>query len=123
MIRRIALVPRLATKRKSSKLPATATAPKTEIEKEFEAYVAARRLPIAETSLPIRIVNALEDEGIILVNEIMPLTREQLLNFKNFAEKTMTELVKAVKKLGLKPPDNWLSQKPKCRYKSKKNNS
>lgn len=64
-------------------------------------------MPIAEVGVSVRIVNTLEEHGIVVVRQLLSQTREDLLGKKNFGEKTLEELHAAVVAVGLEPPA-WL---------------
>lgn len=84
-------------------------------EVERKAYLTKVKLntPIAEMQLPVRIVNALEDDGMLLASDLVVRKREQITGIKNFGEKTLREIIAAVKELGLDPPSDWLAPKRK----------
>lgn len=92
------------------------------------AELERRRLldtPLAEvaetTALRVRAVNALEGAGVIFVKDLLALSAERLLEIGNFGEKTLDDIRKALRSLGLKPP--WKAKrkpparKPKRRAK------
>ncbi len=57
-------------------------------------------LSLAETTLIVRTVNCLEEEGIFTVGDLLNCTRERLLAIPNFGGKTLEEVFKALAKLG-----------------------
>lgn len=63
--------------------------------------------PVAEIQLPVRVINTLEENDVILVVDLMRQTYETLMKMKNFGEKTMTEVRAAIEALGLTPPPGW----------------
>lgn len=66
------------------------------------------KTPIAELSLPVRIVNALEESNILLVKDVLGRRRSELAGIRNFGDKTLKEIITAVSRLGLSPPADWL---------------
>lgn len=84
-------------------------------EKTAHLEQQALQTPIAEMGLPIRIVNALEEDDMILCAHIMIRDRESLLRVSNFGESTLKEVVAAVKRLGLRPHASWAQKKPAAR--------
>jgi len=85
----------------------------TEAERRTHLTRERLRTPIAEMGLPVRIVNALEDEGMLLAEDILKRKRDQITGIRNFGEKTLREIVAAVQQLGLEPPPDWLTAKRK----------
>lgn len=73
--------------------------------------------PLTQTGLVLRTVNILEDQGFDTVEAVLRATRERLLSIENFGEKTIAELYKAIRDLGLEPPEEW---KPPVRRSKKK---
>lgn len=78
------------------------------------------RTPVAEMGLSVRIVNTLEDNNVIVAADLVRQTYDSLMRMKNFGEKTLGEVRKAVVKLGLAAPE-WApppkTAKPKPRKK------
>jgi DNA-directed RNA polymerase subunit alpha len=54
----------------------------------------------AEIGLAVRTVNCLEDHGVLTVEELLNCTREKLLSFPNFGEKTLEEVYLALEGIG-----------------------
>lgn len=84
-------------------------------EEEKRVFKLARLLetPVAEMELDVRVVNTLEENDIILVKDLMTQTWETLMGMKNFGNKTLREVIAAIEKLGLTPPDWKMPPKPK----------
>ncbi len=82
---------------------------------EREAYLRNKRMEtsVAEMDVSVRVVNTLEENGVILVRHVMSQSWDSLMGMKNFGEKTLGELRGAVRKLGLEPPAWKPSPKPK----------
>lgn len=61
---------------------------------------------LAETSLSVRTLNALDKAGILTVKELLETPEEFLLDLKNFGHKALKEIHRAMKDLGIKyePP-------------------
>jgi DNA-directed RNA polymerase alpha subunit len=60
--------------------------------------------PVAEMGLPVRIVNALEDRSIILVDSLLAQSYEDLMAIKNFGTKALAQVKAAIRRLGLPLP-------------------
>ena len=86
------------------------------------AYALARKqeTPIVEMGLPVRIVNALEDLGVIYAGEVVRKTKATLLTVESFGDKTIDEISAAVARLGLPVPEDWARKIVKKRRKYKK---
>ncbi len=61
-----------------------------------------RRLevPVAELALPVRVVNYLEQAGILLVYDLLAHRPQELLAIPNFAQKTLEQVYRALEPLG-----------------------
>jgi DNA-directed RNA polymerase alpha subunit len=81
-------------------------------EEERAAHHQRRLLatPVAEMDLSVRVINTLEDYGVIYAREIVVQTYGSLMQMSNFGEATLKELRKAVRKLGL-PVPKWRKAK------------
>ncbi len=60
-------------------------------KEEIELYEKLR-LPISELELSVRSSNCLREAGIKTIAELVAKTEEQLLSFKNFGKKSLTEI-------------------------------
>jgi DNA-directed RNA polymerase alpha subunit len=60
--------------------------------------------PVAEMKLSVRVINTLDEAGVITAKDVMEQTYESLMRMRNFGETTLVELRGAVKALGLQPP-------------------
>lgn len=82
------------------------------------------KTPVAEMKLPVRVINTLEENGVILASQLMEQTYETLLVMRNFGEKTLREVRAAITALGLpapewkKPPKEKKTPKPRGRGKN-----
>ena len=63
------------------------------------------KTPVAEMRLPVRVINTLEENGVILAAQLMEQTYESLLVMRNFGEKTLREVRAAITALGLTAPE------------------
>jgi DNA-directed RNA polymerase subunit alpha len=61
-------------------------------------------LSLAETDLPVRTVNCLEDEGILTIRQLLNCTPKRLLNITNFGEKTLEQVYEALEQVGFYRP-------------------
>ena len=61
-------------------------------------------LSLAETNLPVRTVNCLEDEGILTVKQLLHCTPTRLLAITNFGEKTLEQVYEALEEVGYYRP-------------------
>ena len=57
--------------------------------------------PLAEMKLPVRVVNVLEEHGVILVKDLVRQSYETLMSMTNFGGKTLKTVVVAPRKLGV----------------------
>jgi DNA-directed RNA polymerase alpha subunit len=58
-------------------------------------------LPVAQLNLPVRTVNFLEDDGVLLVKDLLNCTRDRLLGIPNFGEKALEQVFQALRDVGL----------------------
>ena len=61
---------------------------------------------LADTTLSVRVVNTLEEEGIEHVRDLVKLDRNELLAIENFGDKTLEDCRAAMDALGVEHP-NW----------------
>jgi DNA-directed RNA polymerase subunit alpha len=59
-------------------------------------------MSLAETTLCVRTINCLEEEGIFTVRDLLNCTRERLLGIPNFGQTTLKEVYRALAKLGFR---------------------
>lgn len=64
---------------------------------------------LVETSLPVRITNCLEAHQILTVDDLSNQHRDSLLKIKNFGSKTLDQVKKLFKELGIetRTPKSW----------------
>jgi len=72
-----------------------------EISAEEEALYAKFRLPISELELSVRSSNCLKEANIKTIAELVRKTEEELLNFRNFGKKSLTEIDEILKAMNL----------------------
>ncbi|NLE64702.1 MAG: DNA-directed RNA polymerase subunit alpha [Elusimicrobia bacterium] len=72
-----------------------------EVSAEEEALYAKLRLPISELELSVRSSNCLKDANIKSISELVRKTEEELLEFRNFGKKSLTEIQDLLKAMGL----------------------
>ena len=59
-------------------------------------------LNVSELSLSVRTVNCLEERGVLTVRDLLMRTADELKTFSNFGEKTLTEVYKALDRIGFR---------------------
>lgn len=64
----------------------------------------ALQTPVADMAIPVRIVNILEDNGVLLCADLMNQTYKGLMGMQNFGDKTLREVRRAIRALGLAAP-------------------
>ncbi len=69
-----------------------------EIQQEREKLL---QEPIASLELGVRTINALEEDGILYVHELVDRTRKSLLRITNFGETTVVQVEKVLNGHGL----------------------
>jgi DNA-directed RNA polymerase alpha subunit len=62
--------------------------------------------PIADLDLPVRVVNTLEEHGVLLFRDLVTRTWDQLMAMRNFGEKTLNDVRRLAADTGLATP-NW----------------
>ncbi|MEI6438171.1 MAG: DNA-directed RNA polymerase subunit alpha [Candidatus Omnitrophota bacterium] len=72
-----------------------------EVSAEEESLYAKLRLPISELELSVRSSNCLKDANIKSISELVRKTEEELLEFRNFGKKSLTEIQDLLKVMGL----------------------
>lgn len=72
-----------------------------EISAEEEAMYEKLRLPISELELSVRSANCLKDANIKTIAELVKKTESELLSFRNFGKKSLTEINDLLKVMGL----------------------
>lgn len=72
-----------------------------EISAEEEAMYEKLRLPISELELSVRSANCLKDANIKTIADLVKNQESELLNFRNFGKKSLTEINELLKVMGL----------------------
>jgi DNA-directed RNA polymerase subunit alpha len=72
-----------------------------ELSKEEVELYSKLRLPISELELSVRSSNCLREAGIKTIAELVIKTEEQLLSFKNFGKKSLSEIKELLIGMGL----------------------
>jgi DNA-directed RNA polymerase subunit alpha len=72
-----------------------------EISAEEEAIYEKLRLPISELELSVRSANCLKDANIKTISELVRKTESELLGFRNFGKKSLTEINDLLKVMSL----------------------
>lgn len=72
-----------------------------EISTEEQALYEKLRLPISELELSVRSANCLKDANIKTIAELVKKTEGELLSFRNFGKKSLTEIAELLKVMGL----------------------
>lgn len=87
----------------------------TPAERQVRQRERLRALPLAQTSLGVRVINTLEEHDIILLGQLLLQPYDVLIKMPNFGTKTMSEVRAAARKLGIEPPKIWAKPKTKPR--------
>ncbi|MBI5149814.1 MAG: DNA-directed RNA polymerase subunit alpha [Candidatus Omnitrophica bacterium] len=72
-----------------------------EISAEEQAMYEKLRLPISELELSVRSANCLKDANIKTIAELVRKTESELLEFRNFGKKSLSEINDLLKAMGL----------------------
>jgi len=72
-----------------------------EISAEEQALYEKLRLPISELELSVRSANCLKDANIKTISELVRKTESELLTFRNFGKKSLSEINDLLKVMGL----------------------
>jgi DNA-directed RNA polymerase subunit alpha len=72
-----------------------------EISLEEQALYEKLRLPISELELSVRSANCLKDSSIKTISELVKKTESELLTFRNFGRKSLTEINDLLKVMGI----------------------
>ncbi len=72
-----------------------------EVSAEEEALYTKLRLPISELELSVRSANCLKDANIKTIGELVRRQEPELLEFRNFGKKSLTEIADLLKVMGL----------------------
>jgi DNA-directed RNA polymerase subunit alpha len=72
-----------------------------EMTKEEVALYEKLRLPISELELSVRSSNCLREAGIKIIADLVKKTEDEMLGFKNFGKKSLTEIKELLAAMGL----------------------
>ena len=72
-----------------------------EVSAEEEALYTKLRLPISELELSVRSSNCLKDANIKTIGDLVKRQEAELLEFRNFGKKSLTEIAELLKGMGL----------------------
>ena len=79
----------------------------TDKQRKQEEMHQALELSLAEAGLPVRVVNTMENNGVLQVKDLLEEDGKDLVEMRNLGEKTVREIIKCIHKLGLETPASW----------------
>ena len=82
-------------------LPDDVTEEEPEMTKEDLALYEKLRLPISELELSVRSSNCLREAGIKIIADLVKRREDEMLGFKNFGKKSLTEIKELLAGMGL----------------------
>jgi DNA-directed RNA polymerase subunit alpha len=82
-------------------LPEEIAEEEPEMTKEEVALYEKLRLPISELELSVRSSNCLREAGIKAIADLVKKTEDEMLSFKNFGKKSLTEIKELLMGMGL----------------------
>jgi DNA-directed RNA polymerase subunit alpha len=82
-------------------LPEDIAEEEPEMTKEEMALYEKLRLPISELELSVRSSNCLREANIKIIADLVKKTEEEMLSFKNFGKKSLTEIKELLMGMGL----------------------
>lgn len=82
-------------------LPEDIAEDEPEMTKEEAALYEKLRLPILELELSVRSSNCLRDAGIKIIADLVKKSEDEMLGFKNFGKKSLTEIKELLMGMGL----------------------
>ena len=82
-------------------LPEEDEEPEMEMTKEEIALYEKLRLPISELELSVRSSNCLREANIKLIADLVKRGEDEMLGFKNFGKKSLTEIKELLAGMGL----------------------
>ena len=82
-------------------LPEDIVEEELEMTKEEVALYEKLRLPISELELSVRSSNCLREAGIKIIADLVKKTEDEMLGFKNFGKKSLTEIKELLMGMGL----------------------
>ncbi len=85
---------------------------RTPPETKPPAAVDPMTTPVAEMALSVRVINTLEEYDVIIAGDLLAKTYAELMAMKNFGDKTMADVRKAVAAVPLPVPAHWKRPAP-----------
>ena len=82
-------------------LPEEELEEEVEMSKEEIEFYEKLKLPISELELSVRSSNCLREAGIKNIADLVKKTEEEMLEFKNFGKKSLTEIKQLLAAMGL----------------------
>jgi len=82
-------------------LPEEIAEEEPEMTKEEAVLYEKLRLPISELELSVRSSNCLREAGIKIIADLVKKTEDEMLSFKNFGKKSLTEIKELLMGMGL----------------------
>jgi len=82
-------------------LPEDIVEEEPEMTKEEAALYEKLRLPISELELSVRSSNCLREAGIKIIADLVKKSEDDMLNFKNFGKKSLTEIQELLMGMGV----------------------
>ncbi|MCX5703603.1 MAG: DNA-directed RNA polymerase subunit alpha [Candidatus Omnitrophica bacterium] len=82
-------------------LPEDVAEEEPEMSKEEAGLYEKLRLPISELELSVRSSNCLREADIKIISDLVKKTEEEMLSFKNFGKKSLTEIQELLMGMGL----------------------
>jgi DNA-directed RNA polymerase subunit alpha len=82
-------------------LPEDAVEEEPEMTKEEASLYEKLRLPISELELSVRSSNCLREAGIKIIADLVKRSEDEMLGFKNFGKKSLTEIKELLAGMGL----------------------
>ncbi|MCX5703265.1 MAG: DNA-directed RNA polymerase subunit alpha, partial [Candidatus Omnitrophica bacterium] len=82
-------------------LPEDVAEEEPEMSKEETVLYEKLRLPISELELSVRSSNCLREADIKIISDLVKKTEEEMLSFKNFGKKSLTEIEELLLGMGL----------------------
>jgi len=82
-------------------LPEDIAEEEPEMTKEDSALYEKLRLPISELELSVRSSNCLREAGIKTIADLVKRSEDEMLNFKNFGKKSLTEIQELLVGMGI----------------------
>ena len=98
---------------KTDEIPPEILATWTDEDKRAYRQKKLLKTPLAAAGLSARVVNALEKRNFLLMEDLLKLSREDIMEIQNFGERTFREILKAARTLGVDVPKHWRATRKK----------